>query len=308
MRAPRERCPGGTDVGGLSIFYINRGEILVGAELAERVLTIAEANRDDLLEVLGTVQLSLARSHQGRATESLGLATRALATYHPERHQMLGHRFGAEQGVAAHVFAGWSHLTLGHLDRGIAQLIAAVDLAEALGRPFNRVFALAFLATGHWERGKTAETLHFAQRARNLAEEQGFPFWAGISGVWEAAERVITLGDHAALGTVIEAGLVAGETGNRGGNTAVLGRMAEATLPPATRRPARRSSTWRSRFPSRQDNRGGTRPSSVNGLSSSLTRRRREPWTTCRTQCILGPAPLRRGARLLISPTGSVFP
>ena len=41
---------------------------------------------------------------------------------------------------------------------------------------------------------------------------------------------MITLGDHAALGTVIEAGLVAGETGNRGGSTAVLGRMAEATF------------------------------------------------------------------------------
>ncbi len=130
--------------------------------------------------------------------------------------------------MAAHVFAGWSHLVLGHLDRGLAQLIEAVDLAEALGRPFNRVFAMAFLATGHWERGETAQTLHFAGQARRLAQEQGFSFWAGISGVWEAAERVITLGDRHALDDVIQAGLVAGESGNRGGSTAVLGRVAEA--------------------------------------------------------------------------------
>ena len=130
--------------------------------------------------------------------------------------------------MAAHVFAGWSHLVLGHLDRGLARLVEAVDLAEELGRPFNRVFALAFLATGHWERGETAETLHFAEQARCLAQEQGFAFWAGISGVWEAAERVISLGDHGALEAVIQAGLVAGETGNRGGSTAVLGRVAEA--------------------------------------------------------------------------------
>jgi tetratricopeptide (TPR) repeat protein len=218
----------GQTLGGLSIFYTNRGEIELGAELAERVLTIAEAQHDDLLEVLGTVQLSLARSHQGRATESLELAERALAAYHPERHRVLGHHVGTDQGVAAHVFAGWSHLILGHLDRGLGQLVEAVEMAEALGRPFNRVFALAFLATGHWERGEPAETLRHAEEARRLAEEQGFTFWVGISGVWEAAERVITLGEHEALDAVIQAGLVAGETGNRGGSTCVLGRVAEA--------------------------------------------------------------------------------
>jgi len=218
----------GQTLGGLSVFYINRGEITEGAELAERVLTIADANHDDLLEVLGAVQLSLARSYQGRAAESLELATRALAVYQPERHQVLGDRFGTDQGVAAHVFAGWSHLVLGHLERGLTQLVEAVDLAEALGRPFNRVFALAFLATGHWERGETAETLHFAERARRLAQEQGFSFWAGISGVWEKAERVITLGDHDALDAVFAAGSMAGETGNRAGITTILGRVAEA--------------------------------------------------------------------------------
>jgi hypothetical protein len=156
------------------------------------------------------------------------MAQRALAVYRPERHRILGHRLGTDQGVAAHVFAGWSHLMLGHLDRGLEELVRAVALAEELDQPFNRAFALAFLATGHCERGETDETLRFAHEARRLAEEQGFAFWAGISGVWEEAERVINLGDHAALGAVIEAGLVAGETGNRGGSTTVLARVAEA--------------------------------------------------------------------------------
>ena len=73
----------GQTLGGLSVFYINRGDIALGAELAERVLTIADGSDDDLLDVLGAVQLSLARSHQGRAQESLELAERALAIYHP---------------------------------------------------------------------------------------------------------------------------------------------------------------------------------------------------------------------------------
>jgi class 3 adenylate cyclase/tetratricopeptide (TPR) repeat protein len=218
----------GLALGGLSVFYINHGETALGADLAERALAIGRERDDDTLEVLGAVQLSLARSFQGRAAESLEMAERALAAYRPERHRFLANRFGTDQGVAAHVFAGWSHLLLGHLDRGLQQLVDAVGLAEQLDQPFNRAFALAFLATGHAERGETAETLRFAEAARRLAEEQGFAFWAGISGVWENAVRVIDLDDHNALGAVIEAGLVAGETGNRGGSTSVLARVAEA--------------------------------------------------------------------------------
>jgi len=218
----------GQTLGGLSVYYINRGEIALGAQLAERVLGIAGTLQDDLLEVLGRVQLSLARSWQGRAAESLEQATRALAVYHPARHKVLGNRFGTDQGVAAHVFAGWQHLLLGHLDRGLVHLQEAVDLADSIGQPFNRVYALAFLATGHEERGESAETLHYAAQARYLAEEQEFALWAGLSGVWEAAERVIAAGDHAALADVVSAGSMAAEAGNRGGSTNVLGRVAEA--------------------------------------------------------------------------------
>ncbi len=218
----------GQTLGGLSAYYINQGEITLGAELAERVLAIAHEYQDDTLEVFGAVQLSLARCFQSRAAESLDLALQASAVYRPERHRILAHRFSTDQGVAAHVFAGWSHLVLGQLDRGLDQLVEAVGLADQLGQPFNRAFALAFLATGHCERGESAETFRFAQQARQLAEEQGFAFWAGISGVWENAERVITLADHDALAAVIQAGLVAGETGNRGGSTTVMARVAEA--------------------------------------------------------------------------------
>jgi class 3 adenylate cyclase/tetratricopeptide (TPR) repeat protein len=217
----------GQTLGGLSVYYVNRGEIALGAELAERVLAIAEARGDDLLAVLGGVQLSLARSWQGRPVESLELANRALAAYHPGRHHVLGRRFGTDQGVAAHVFAGWSQLLLGHLDRGLAHLVDAVDLADTIGQPFNRVYALVFLATGHCERGESAETLRFAERARWLAEEQGFDLWAGVGGVWEATERVVT-GDHGALDDVLQAGFAAGGTGSLGGSTNVLGRVAEA--------------------------------------------------------------------------------
>jgi class 3 adenylate cyclase len=218
----------GLALAGLSIFHTNRGRTALGAELAERVLDIAQAHGDDMLELLACVQLALPRTYQGRSSEALAHALRAVTIYDPERHRDIAQRFGTDHGVAAHVCAGWAYLIHGYLDHGMAQLEAAERLAVDLGHPFHLVYALAFKATGHWERGESAQTLDAAQRARVIAEEQGFAFWAGVSGVWEVAEHVISGGDRSAAAKVVEAGFVAGESGNRGGSTAVMARVAEA--------------------------------------------------------------------------------
>ena len=218
----------GMTLAGLSIYYTNRGETTLGAELAERVLAIAAAHDDDTLELLARVQLALPRSYQGHAAESLDHALRAIEIYDPVRHHGVAQRFGTDHGVAAHVFAGWGCLIQGYLDRGLAHMDDAVALAETLGQPFNLVFALAFRATCHWERGEALETLREASRARQLAQEQGFEWWAAVSGVWEAAERVVSAGDPAALPELLEISMVAGASGNRGGSTTVMARVAEA--------------------------------------------------------------------------------
>ncbi len=218
----------GLALAGLSIYHTNRGRTTLGAELAGRVLEIAEKHGDDTLELLGRVQLALPLSYQGRAAESVDHARRALIIYDPERHRVIAERFGTDHGVAAQVFAGWGDLVQGYLDTGMRHFEAAVTLARSLGQPFSLVYALAFKATSHWERGESQQTLRAAQLARTLAEEQGFALWAGVSGVWEMAERVILTGDHSVVPKVIEASLVAGESGNMGGSTTVMARVAEA--------------------------------------------------------------------------------
>jgi predicted ATPase len=110
----------------------------------------------------------------------------------------------------------------------MALLDGALELAEELGHPFHLVYAWGVKATGHWERGESAETQRAGERARMLADEHGFAFWSGVSGVWEYAEHVVQTRDAAFVPKVIEASLVAGESGNQGGSTVVLARVAEA--------------------------------------------------------------------------------
>ncbi len=218
----------GYSLAGLSIYYTNRGEIAVGAELAERVLVIADATSDDVLELLGRVQLAHPRQYECRTIESLEHAERALAIYEPERHRSIAHQFGTDHGVAAHMFAGWALMVLGRADSALAHLEQAVTLATELEQPFDEAYAYLFKATIHWARGESQEVIDAAGTARRLAEEQGFDFWTALSRLFETAELIVRTGDAALVPTVIEASLVAGESGNRGGSTPVLARVAEA--------------------------------------------------------------------------------
>ncbi len=226
-----ERLGNDTQVGlalaGLSIYYTNRGETVLGATLGERVLAIAHAHRDDTLELLGRVQLALARNYLGESKESLEHSLRAIEIYDPARHHTIAQRFGTDHGVAAHVFAGWGCLIQGYLDEGLAHMNDAVALAESLGQPFQVVYALTFRATAHWERGESAETLEDAGHARSLAEEQGFEWWGSISALWEVAERLVSTGDAARLPELLDIAARAAASGNRGGSTSVMARVAE---------------------------------------------------------------------------------
>jgi class 3 adenylate cyclase/tetratricopeptide (TPR) repeat protein len=218
----------GLALAGLSIYYINRGETGLGATLAERVLEIASAHGDDTLELLGSVQLALALHYQGQADGNLEHSLRAVEIYDPSRHAVIAQRFGTDHGVAAHCFAAWGFLTRGYLDRGLRHMDDAVDLAEGLAHPFNLAYALTFRATAHWERGESSATYRDARRARELAEELGFDWWAVIGGLWEMAELVVAEGDLSALPRLLELATAASEFGNRGGSTTVMALVANA--------------------------------------------------------------------------------
>ncbi len=217
----------GLALAGLSIYYINRGETLLGATMAERVLAIALARGDDTLELLGRVQLALARNYLGESKASLDHSLRAIEIYDPDRHRGIAQRFGTDHGVAAHIFAGWGCLIQGYLDEGLTHMNDGVALAEALDQPFQVVFALSFRATGHWERGESAETLEDAERARALAQEQGFEWWGLVSALWEVAERLARTGDASELPELLDIAARAAASGNRGGSTSVIARVAE---------------------------------------------------------------------------------
>jgi class 3 adenylate cyclase/tetratricopeptide (TPR) repeat protein len=213
---------------GLSIFYLNRGQLELGAELAERVLEIGQLDDDDELRLLGHVQFALSHILQARFAVGLEHAERATAIYDRERHHQIAYRFGTDHGVVAHCFAGWSLMGLGYLDQALERMRTAVELAESLGHPFSLAYALTFQISVLWVRGDADGQRETAARVIAIAEEQGFDLWTGIGHVYSATERAIRTGEESAIPEIIEGSLVAGETGNRGASTPIFAAVAEA--------------------------------------------------------------------------------
>jgi predicted ATPase len=231
----RELCEGlGDDakvasaLAGLSIYYLNRGQLDVGTELAERVLEVGDALGDDALQLLGHVQLALPFICRAAFAEAQQHARAAIEIYSPERHHGIAFRFGTDQGVAARCFEGWSLFGLGQLDRATDSMRSAVELARRLGHPFSTAYALLFETTMHWVRGDAEAQRESSQAVLAIAEEQGFEYWTGLGHVFLGNELALRTGDPAALPPIINGSMVAGATGNVLCSTPVLASVAEA--------------------------------------------------------------------------------
>lgn len=213
---------------GLSIYATNRGHIEHGAELAKRILEIAHRHQDDSLELLGQIATAQPLLYQGRVAESLQAARRALAVYNPERHRYIAQQFGTDHGVAAHMFAGWSLLLQGFVDQAWRHLDDSVALARTLDQPFNVAYALFFRCTVEWARGESAAALATAAEARELSQDQGFAFFAGVARIFELSELTVISRDTQHIPEILDTSIICSSTGNQGGSVPLMSRVAEA--------------------------------------------------------------------------------
>jgi class 3 adenylate cyclase/predicted ATPase len=213
---------------GLSIFYLNRGNLERGGELAERVLEVGQLDDDDELRLLGHIQSALPHILRAEFEIALAHAERAHALYDPERHRSIAFRFGTDHGVVAHCFAGWSLNGLGFIDQALVRMRRGVELAREVAHPFSLAYALLFEAQCHWIREDWARLAATAESLTALSEEQGFDLWTGLGHVYLGLARATRTGDPAGLHEVLEGSLVAGREGNLAGSTAILGAVAQA--------------------------------------------------------------------------------
>jgi tetratricopeptide (TPR) repeat protein len=215
---------------GVAIFFLNEGQIVRGGDLSRRALDLAERLDDDELRILALVHLSIAQYYTGEFAGCLASTERAWQLYDRDRHHAVAYRLGTDMGVVAGCFGAVALWHVGRPDASLAWVREAQALAEHQGRPFDRAYALHFIAMNYWGRGDFAEMIAHGQATIAISEEQAFDWWLSLGRLTSLAGRIFCSRDASLIPELLAAAAVAASNGRRGGVPSTASMVAHAML------------------------------------------------------------------------------
>jgi len=175
---------------GMADAYLVKGDLAASAEVAMEALEAAERTGEalDLLSAHHVVGMPL--FHQGHFARALQHVEQSIKLYNPSVHGSLAYAVGLDRGVAAHGYAAWCHVCLGHPDRALALSKEAVALAKRVEHPVSLADALFFAGSVHFERGELDRGRERAGELAGLAEQLRFPLYLGVGRFYRGFARV----------------------------------------------------------------------------------------------------------------------
>lgn len=153
-----------------------RGNYTESEALLDEALRIEGTEREAarLLEAHELMACSL--FHQGSLEPAIDHAEQGLALSEPDWRHPDQAVHGEDPAVSCNDWAGLALWCLGHPDRALERIRAALELASAPGHEYGLANATMYAARLHHLRREPQEALLHAEAAVTLAAERGFPF------------------------------------------------------------------------------------------------------------------------------------
>ncbi|MGH8873481.1 MAG: adenylate/guanylate cyclase domain-containing protein [Acidimicrobiia bacterium] len=189
----------------LASYYMNIAEFGQSAEIGRQLLELGEEEGDDSIRIEGHYIYGASVAFSGDLDTGLPHLDRAIELHDPRLHSSNRFRLGSNTGVVGRVASGLIMWQCGALDRAVARLSDALDLAKVIDHPFSIAYALyhnGFLAL---VRSRFEECGRLAQELALVSEENDYVLWRTLATVLEGVSMT-------ALGRP-EEGLVLTETG-----------------------------------------------------------------------------------------------
>jgi tetratricopeptide (TPR) repeat protein len=159
-----------TALRGLMNYHTNLLEMEKAQHLAEEALRVAE-RLDDAAHLVGAhVVVGVALYQRGKLEPALSHFRRGLEMFDPD--MQFPDLPGTHPSVQCHGFPMLISWMLGHPDRSLDELGAAVRDAETLGHPLTLVWALQWAAYVYVFRREPSAAAGYAGRALKICEEQ----------------------------------------------------------------------------------------------------------------------------------------
>ena len=167
----------------LASYYIAIADMGRAVEVGRQLLELGEREGDESILIEGHYVFGGAVSFSGDLGTGIPHLERAIELYDPQIHRSSRFRLGPNTGVVARVALGLLLWQSGGLERAIAHLKEALDLARQLDHPYSTAYALyhnGFLALS---RGRLEECAEYADELAQVAGRNDYLVWKTLATV-----------------------------------------------------------------------------------------------------------------------------
>lgn len=177
---------------GVGSVEITRGNFRECRALAEECLARAARQQAKAPFVMGHLLLGGTLFLTGELTAAREQLEEALAIYEQDQMARRGRQvlYVQEQKSTGLCYLALTLTLLGHLDSGLRAAQEGLSHSESLGGPHTINFSLCYLAAVHHIRRDSREALRRATESLELAREQHFATWIGVSQIIRGAALV----------------------------------------------------------------------------------------------------------------------
>jgi tetratricopeptide (TPR) repeat protein len=158
-----------TALRGLQNHHLNLLEMEKAQYLAEEAMRVAERLGDAARLVAAHITLGVVLFHQGKLEPALAQFRRGFELFDPS--MQFRDWPGSHPGVQCQLYFAHISWMLGHPDRALDELQAAVGSAETLGHPFTLAQTLCYAALLHIFRHEPSAVADYAGRILRICEE-----------------------------------------------------------------------------------------------------------------------------------------
>ena len=195
MRAARSDAAALSVLHGLFRFYMVSHDLPAMLDLGEKLLKLAEHERDPALLVPAHRALGSFYLNSGQWEPARKLFEEGAALYNPNQHDTFLLLYGQDEGRLCSEYLAYALWFLGYPEQATRKQRDVLALAYKQPHPIDLIHALVSSAYQYRLRREGKEVKEHAERASALASEHGFAFWGAYAAMfsgWALAE----LGQH----------------------------------------------------------------------------------------------------------------
>ncbi len=164
---------------GAGSFEFMRGNYSMAREIAVQSIELAGNTDNPTGHVIGNRLLGAIRLATGEFDTAIDSLKTAIDLY--EQSPELHHSYALDHKTTALCYLAYATLAVGRIDTALAAAVQSLAHAEHMDR-HSLNYALCYLAGLHHVRGDNPDTiLNIATRSLNLALEEGYATWVGMS-------------------------------------------------------------------------------------------------------------------------------